>query len=141
VLTRPKQPGDIAKVFVKESGPEETSSGAIAKTTSWQLSTEAVFVSEHVRQLMTKHAAFLSAATLVAADYRFTCRPRFMFVCLCGGVVVGTDEDCNSSAARSPIELKLGGDLRLVSQISVHVLVLRFIVFHIVNKQTNKNPC
>jgi hypothetical protein len=41
-------------------------------------------------------------------------------------VVVGTDENCNFSAVRSPIELKLGGDLGLVSQISVHVLVSRF---------------
>jgi hypothetical protein len=30
---------------------------------------------------------------------------------------------------RSPIGLKLGGDLKLVSQISVHVLVLRFNCF------------
>jgi hypothetical protein len=30
---------------------------------------------------------------------------------------------------RSPIELKLGGPLGLVSQISVHVLVLRFDYF------------
>jgi hypothetical protein len=36
---------------------------------------------------------------------------------------------CNFSAVRSPIELKLGGDLALVSQISVHVLVSRFDYF------------
>jgi hypothetical protein len=30
---------------------------------------------------------------------------------------------------RSPIGLKLGGDLGLVSQISVHVLVSRFVCF------------
>jgi hypothetical protein len=62
-----------------------------------------------------------------------------MSVCvLC--VVVGTDKNCNFSAVRSPIELKPGGDLGLVSQFSLHVLVSRFIVFHIVNKQTNKKP-
>jgi hypothetical protein len=43
-------------------------------------------------------------------------------------VVVGTDGNCNFSAVRSPIELKLG-DLALVSQISVHVLVSRFDYF------------
>jgi hypothetical protein len=58
---------------------------------------------------------FLSAATLVAADYGFTCPPRFMSVGVGGG---GTDGNCNFSAVRSPIELKLGGDLGLVSQIS-----------------------
>ena len=63
---------------------------------------------------------FLSAATLVAADYGFAWLPRFMSVCL---LFVGTDENLNFSAVRSPIELKLGGDLGLVSQISVHVLV------------------
>jgi hypothetical protein len=41
------------------------------------------------------------------------------------------------SAVRSPIELKLGGDLGLVSQISV-LWFQDSIVFHIVNKQTNK---
>jgi hypothetical protein len=41
----------------------------------------------------------------------------------------GTDEKYNFPAVRSPIELKLGGDLRLVSQISVHVLVSRFDYF------------
>jgi hypothetical protein len=44
-------------------------------------------------------------------------------------VVVGTDKNWNFSAVRSPIELKLGGDLELVSQISVHVLVSRFDYF------------
>jgi hypothetical protein len=38
---------------------------------------------------------------------------------------------------RSPIELKLGGDLGLVSQISVHVL-FQDLFFYIVNKQKNK---
>jgi hypothetical protein len=51
--------------------------------------------------------------------------------------VVGTDETCNFSAVRSPIELKLGGDLGLVSQISVHILVSRFDRFSY-RKQTNK---
>jgi hypothetical protein len=58
---------------------------------------------------------FLSAATLVAADYGFTCPPRFMSVVVCLFGVVGTDENWNFSAVRSPIELKLGGDLGLVS--------------------------
>jgi hypothetical protein len=40
--------------------------------------------------------------------------------------VVGTDKNYNFSAVRSPIVLKLGGDLALVSQISVYVLVSRF---------------
>ena len=44
-------------------------------------------------------------------------------------VVVGTDENWNFSAVRSPIELKLGGDLGLVSEISVHVLFSRFVCF------------
>jgi hypothetical protein len=48
------------------------------------------------------------------------------------------------SAVRSPIELKLGGDLGLLSQISVHALVSRLTHLftfckHFVNKQTNKN--
>jgi hypothetical protein len=73
---------------------------------------------------------FLSAATLVAVDYGFTCPSRFkscLFVCLF--VVVGTDENCNFSAMRSPIELKLGGHLGLVSQISTFALVSRFNCF------------
>jgi hypothetical protein len=56
--------------------------------------------------------------------------------------VVGTDKNCNFSAVRSPIELKLGGDFGLVSQISVHILVSRFDCFSYckqTNKQTNKN--
>jgi hypothetical protein len=53
--------------------------------------------------------------------------------------VVGTDKNYNFSAVRSPVELKLGGDLGLVSQISMHVLVSRFDYFYIVNKQKKKN--
>jgi hypothetical protein len=76
----------------------------------------------------------LSLATLAAADYGFTYPPRFMSGdCL----FVGTDKNYNFSAMRSPIELKLGGDLRLVSQISLHVLVSRFDCFSYC-KQTNK---
>jgi len=55
-------------------------------------------------------------------------RDSCLFVCLFD-VVVGTDENWNFSAVRSPIELKLGGDLGLVSQISVHVLFSRFDYF------------
>jgi hypothetical protein len=42
---------------------------------------------------------------------------------------VWMDKNYNFSAMRSPIELKLGWDLGLVSQISVHVLVSRFDYF------------
>jgi hypothetical protein len=70
---------------------------------------------------------FLFAGTLVAADYGFTCPPRFMSVCLFVGV--GTDKNCNFSAVGSPIELKLGRHFGLVSQISVYVLVSRFNCF------------
>jgi hypothetical protein len=78
----------------------------------------------------------LSAATLVAADYGFTCPPGFMSVVLC----VGTDANCNFSAVRSPIGLKLGGDLGLVSQISVHVLVSRFDYFLFCKQTKEKKP-
>jgi hypothetical protein len=49
-----------------------------------------------------------------------------MFVCC---VFCGMDKKCNFSAVRSLIKLKLGGDLGLVSQISMHVLVSRFDYF------------
>ena len=87
------------------------------------------------QQFFASLVAFLSAATLVAADYGFTCLRRFMSVVVC--CLFGTDENLNLSAVRSPIELKLGGDLGLVSQISVHVLVSRFDCFSYC-KQTNK---
>jgi hypothetical protein len=54
--------------------------------------------------------------------------------------VVGMDGNWNFSAVRSPIGLKLGGDLGLVSQISVHVWFQDWFVFYIVNKQKNKKP-
>jgi hypothetical protein len=50
----------------------------------------------------------------------------------------GTDENWNFSAMRSLIELKLGGDLRLLSQISVHALVSRLSCLFTFCKQTNK---
>jgi hypothetical protein len=56
---------------------------------------------------------------------------------VCLFVVVGTDKNCNFSAVCSPIELNLGGGLGLVSQISVHNLVLRFDCFSYC-RQTNK---
>jgi hypothetical protein len=65
----------------------------------------------------------LSAATLIAADYGFTCPLRDSCLLL---LCVGTDENCNLSAVRCPIGLKLSGDLGLVSQISLHVLVSSF---------------
>jgi hypothetical protein len=83
---------------------------------------------------------FLSAATLVAADYGFTCPPRFMSVCV---FVVGgrTDGNCNFSAVHSPIELKLGGDLALVSHISVHVLVSSFDYFLYCKQTKEQKTC
>jgi hypothetical protein len=54
--------------------------------------------------------------------------PALRDSCLFGVCLVfvgGTDGNCNFSAVRSPIELKLGGHLGLVSQISVSVLVPR----------------
>jgi hypothetical protein len=70
--------------------------------------------------------------------------PALRDSCLCVDVViccvlcVGTDKNCIFSAVRSPIELKLGGDLGLVSQISLHFWFQDFISFYIVNKQNNK---
>jgi hypothetical protein len=78
----------------------------------------------------------LSTAPLVAADYGFTCPPRFMSVC-CVLSLFGTDENGHFSPVRSPIVLKFGGDFGLVSQIGVHVLVSRFDCFSHC-KQTNK---
>ena len=57
---------------------------------------------------------------------------------VCSVLLCGTYEKCNFSAVRSPIELKLGGDLGLVSQISVHVLVSRFDYF-LYCKQTKEH--
>jgi hypothetical protein len=54
--------------------------------------------------------------------------PALRDSCLVLLCVVGTDKNYNFSAVRSPIELKLGGDLGLVSQISVHVLVSRVFI-------------
>jgi hypothetical protein len=83
------------------------------------------------RELMTT----IALAPILLVRCNFSCSvlwfylPSEIHVCcvvvLCGG----TDKSCNFSAVRSPIELKLGGDLGLVSQISVHVLVLRFDYF------------
>jgi hypothetical protein len=67
--------------------------------------------------------------TIVATDYSFTC--------LLPVVVVGTDKNLNFSAVRRPIGLKLSGDLGLVSQISMHVLVSRFFILE-TNKRTTK---
>jgi hypothetical protein len=65
--------------------------------------------------------------TIVLPALRDSC----LSVC-CLFVVVGeTDRNCNFSAVRIPIELKLDGDLGLVSQISMHVLVSRFDFFFI----------
>jgi hypothetical protein len=53
-------------------------------------------------------------------------------------VVVRTEENWNFSAVHSPIELKPGGDLGLVSQISVLALVSRLTRLFTFYKQTNK---
>jgi hypothetical protein len=53
--------------------------------------------------------------------------PAFCDSCVCSLSV--SDKNLNFSAVRSPIELKLGGDLGLLYQISVHVLVSRFDYF------------
>jgi hypothetical protein len=60
---------------------------------------------------------------------------RDSYLCVVCCCFFGTDENCNFSAVHYPIELKLGGDLGLVSQISVHWFQ-DSIVFHIVNKET-----
>jgi hypothetical protein len=62
-------------------------------------------------------------------------RDSRLFLCC----VFGTDENCDFSAVRNSIELKLGGDLGLISQmqICVHVLVSGFNCFSYC-KQTNK---
>jgi hypothetical protein len=67
-----------------------------------------------------------------------------MSVVVCLLAFAGTDKNCNFSAVHSPIEMKLGGDLGLVSQINVHVLVSRFECFSYCKerkKQTSKQKC
>jgi hypothetical protein len=55
----------------------------------------------------------------------------FFVVCLIGAV-----GNCNFSAMRSPIELKLSGDLALVTLIGVHVLVSSFLNKQEIAKKT-----
>jgi hypothetical protein len=74
------------------------------------------------------HLHFLSTATLVAANYGFACPLRCLFVWNLL-FVGGTDRNCNFPAVHNPIELKLGRELGLLSQISQHVLVSRFKCF------------
>jgi hypothetical protein len=57
---------------------------------------------------------------------------------VCCSLLFGTNENWNFSAVRSLIELKLGGDLRLVSQISVPALISRLSRLFTSCKQTNK---
>jgi hypothetical protein len=82
----------------------------------------------------------LSAATLVAVEYGFTCPLRFMSV-VWRLLFVGTVKNCNFSGMRSPNGLKLGGDLGLVSLISVHVLVSRFDYFLYCNQTKEQKNC
>jgi hypothetical protein len=81
---------------------------------------------------------FVHCDLKVAANYSFTCLLRLLSVVCPFIVVVVTDKNLNFSALRSPIELKLGGDLWLVFQINVYALVLRISRLFIFCKQTNK---
>ena len=72
------------------------------------------------------HLHFLSAAALVAANYGFACPPRFMSFCLVFVVCWWNGRKLQFPSLHNPIELKLGRELGLLSQISEHVLVSRF---------------
>jgi hypothetical protein len=79
---------------------------------------------------------FLSVAP-GRSQWTIVCSPAIhvsVVVVVCLSV---TDGNLNFSAVRSPIGLKHGEDLGLVSQISVHVLVSRFDWF-LYCKQINK---
>jgi hypothetical protein len=73
-------------------------------------------------------------ARIICVHCNFSCSglwfylPSEIHVCLLLACV-GTDKNWNFSAVHSPIELKLGGDLGLLSQISLRVLVSRFDYF------------
>jgi hypothetical protein len=73
----------------------------------------------------------------IATDYSFTCLYAIHVSVVC--CQSGTDKNWNFSAVRSPIGLKLSGDLGLVSQISVHVLVSRFVYFSYCKQTKEKN--
>jgi hypothetical protein len=63
------------------------------------------------------------------------CDSCLSVVCL---LLFWTDGNWNFSAVRSLIKLKFGGDLGLVSQISVHALDSRLVCLHFVNKQKDR---
>jgi hypothetical protein len=82
---------------------------------------------------------FLSVATgrsqrtkVLPALLRFMC----LSVC-CQSVVVGTDKNSNFSAVRSPIGLKLSGDLGY-PRLACMFWFQDLFIFYIVNKQRNK---
>jgi hypothetical protein len=77
---------------------------------------------------------FLSAATLVTADYVFTCPPRLMSVCcLLGKTEIEISQPCTVQLSLNLVET-LGWYPRLVCIFWFQDLI----VFHIVNKQKNK---
>jgi hypothetical protein len=65
--------------------------------------------------------------------------PALRDSCLFVGVrmCIGTDENWNFSAVRSPIELKLGGDLGWYLRLACMFWFQDLIIFYIVNKQKN----
>jgi hypothetical protein len=85
-------------------------------------------LSKAISRSLSRSHYFCPLRSPIATDYSFTCLLRFMSVVVCCSLS-GMDGNCNFSAVRSPIGLKLSGDLGLVSQISVHVLVSRFVYF------------
>jgi hypothetical protein len=86
--------------------------------------------------LCRRKLAFLSAATLVAADYGFTCPTLFMSVVVC--CVLGWTK----IAISQPCAVRLSWNLVETSswypRLAFMFWFQDFIVFHIVNKQTNK---
>jgi hypothetical protein len=65
--------------------------------------------------------------------------PSDIHVCCCCVVLcVGMDANCNFSAVRSPIELKLSGELSWYPRIACMFWFQDLIIFYIVNKQKNK---
>ena len=76
---------------------------------------------------------FLSAATLVAANYGFTCPPRFMSVCLLAGrTKIGISQPCAVRLSWNLAET-WGWYPRLACMFCFQDLI----IFYIVNKQKN----
>jgi hypothetical protein len=88
-----------------------------------------------IQPLISANNYFFSLRTIVLPA---SCDSCPSIVCFSLSV---TDENSNFSAVQSQIELKLGGDLRLVSQISVHALVSKFNYVSFCNqKNKQKKP-